>query len=366
LADWEDLLEEAVTVLFENLNDGLTIYEALETDKSIRAAIAVSADLGDVIQELTDMLDDGVSIDDAYDLTEDAFDDSFAEAAAVLMEMDALETEEEAIIYAALDVLYTDLEAGLTLDEALETNADLYDACEMSTDLSTTLDDIYTAIEDGYSVDEAFELYYDDLEDAVTTAAYLIVDVAIQIVEDTVQAELFAEQIEATLTTIYACLADGESLVTAVEEYSGFEDYVEAYSVLEDALGDLYDALEDGVSIDDAVAIYGEEISDAVAEAAYLVGESDGLISDTEDLLALAIENLYDNLASGMSLYEALETDMALRAAIAVSSDLGHAIDNLSNALDSGATLSEAENLVADVFIDAYTEAATVLVDLEG
>jgi hypothetical protein len=89
------------------------------------------------------------------------------------------------------------------------------------------------------------------------------------------------------------------------------------------------------------------------------------LISDTEDLLAEAIANLYDNLSTGMSLYDALETDMALRAAIAISADLGHAIDNLSNALDSGATLSECENLVADVFIDAYTEAATILVEVE-
>jgi type II secretory pathway component PulF len=76
-------------------------------------------------------------------------------------------------------VLYTDLESGMTLDEALEVNADLYDACEMSTDLEGVLDDIYTAIEAGSTVDEAFELYYDDLEDAVTTAAYLITDVAI-------------------------------------------------------------------------------------------------------------------------------------------------------------------------------------------
>lgn len=93
LEEWEDLLEEAITVLFENLNSGLTLTEALETDKAIRASIAVSADLGDAIQTLSDMLDDGVSIDDAYDLTEDIFDDSYAEAAAVLMEMDELETE---------------------------------------------------------------------------------------------------------------------------------------------------------------------------------------------------------------------------------------------------------------------------------
>jgi hypothetical protein len=93
LEEWEDLLEEAITVLFENLNSGLTLAEALETDKAIRASIAVSADLGDAIQILSDMLDDGVSIDDAYDLTEDIFDDAYAEAAAILMEMDELETE---------------------------------------------------------------------------------------------------------------------------------------------------------------------------------------------------------------------------------------------------------------------------------
>jgi type II secretory pathway component PulF len=161
---------------------------------------------------LSDLLDDGVSIDDAYEITEDTFDDAYAEAAAVLIEMDELEAEEEEVIYAALDVLYTDLEAGMTLTEALEANADLYDACEMSTDLQTALDDIYEAIEAGSTVEEAFLLYEDDLEEAVSTAAYLITDVAIQIIEESVQTELFAEQIEDTLANIYASLAAGETL----------------------------------------------------------------------------------------------------------------------------------------------------------
>lgn len=179
LEEWEELLDEAIDNLFVNLNAGLTMYESLETDKALRAAIAVSADLGDAIQELTNMLEDGVSIDDAYDLTEDTFDDAYAESAAILIEMDELEALEETTIYAALDILYTDLEDGMTLAEALETNADLYDASEISTDLSTVLTDIYEAIEDGSTVKAAFLLYDDDLEDAVTSAAYLIVDVAI-------------------------------------------------------------------------------------------------------------------------------------------------------------------------------------------
>ena len=49
LEEWEDLLDEAIDNLFDNLNDGLSMYESLETDKSIRAAIAVSADLGNAI-----------------------------------------------------------------------------------------------------------------------------------------------------------------------------------------------------------------------------------------------------------------------------------------------------------------------------
>ncbi|MFS8159180.1 MAG: hypothetical protein ACMG6E_03015 [Candidatus Roizmanbacteria bacterium] len=49
LEEWEDLIDEAVDNLFDNLNDGLSMYDALETDKAIRAAIAVSADLGDAI-----------------------------------------------------------------------------------------------------------------------------------------------------------------------------------------------------------------------------------------------------------------------------------------------------------------------------
>lgn len=111
--------------------------------------------------------------------------------------------------------------------------------------------------------------------------------------------------------------------------------------------------------------MYGDILQTAVLDAATAINEEDELISDNEELLASAIEALYVNLATGISLYDALELDMALRAAIAVSSDLGHAIDNLSNALAAEATLSEAENLVADVFIDAYTEAATMIVYLE-
>jgi hypothetical protein len=79
---------------------------------------------------LTDILDDGVSIDDAHELTEDIFDDAYPEVAAVLIEIAALETEKETIIYAAIDVLYIDLENGMTLVEALEVNADLCDATE--------------------------------------------------------------------------------------------------------------------------------------------------------------------------------------------------------------------------------------------
>lgn len=49
LEEWEDLLDEAIDNLFVNLNAGLSMYDALETDKALRAAIAVSADLGDAI-----------------------------------------------------------------------------------------------------------------------------------------------------------------------------------------------------------------------------------------------------------------------------------------------------------------------------
>ena len=230
LEEWEGFIDEAIEVLFENLNDGLSIYEALETDKALRAAIAVSSDLGDVIQELTDMLEDGVSIDDAYELTEDDFDDSYAEAAAILIEMDELEQELETTLYAALDVLYVDLESGMTLTEALEVNADLYDACEMSVDFETVLNEIYVAIEEDYTVEEAVALYEDDLEDAVTAAAYIMVDEAIQIIEEEVQAELFTEQVDVTLESIYAAIAAGETLEEALEENSGFEEYIDVNS----------------------------------------------------------------------------------------------------------------------------------------
>jgi hypothetical protein len=55
--------------------------------------------------------------------------------------------------------------------------------------------------------------------------------------------ELFAEQIEDTLSNIYTSLGNGETLQEAVEEETGFEDYVAAYSELEVALIELYDAI---------------------------------------------------------------------------------------------------------------------------
>lgn len=66
-----------------------------------------------------------------------------------------------------------------------------------------------------------------------------------------------------------------------------------------------------------------------------------------------------------MTLSEALESDAALTTVIAVSPDLGHAIEDLSYGLVVGATLSKAENLSGDTFIDAYTEAATVITELD-
>jgi hypothetical protein len=183
LDEWEALIDEAIEVLFENLNSGMTMYEALETDKALRAAIAVSTDLGDIIEDLEDMIDDGLSIDDCYELTEDAFDLAYADVAVVLIEMDELETSFEVSIYAALDELYIYLEEGYTLDEVLDLVPDLYDACDMSPDFSSVVTDLYEYIEAGNSVEDAYTYYEDDISSAVTNAGYLMTDVAIQIVE---------------------------------------------------------------------------------------------------------------------------------------------------------------------------------------
>lgn len=257
--------------------------------------------------------------------------------------MEELELEEETIIYAALDVLYTDLESGLTLTEALEVNADLYDAIEMSKDLYGVIDDIIDAIIANSTVEDAFAEYEDDLEIAVTNAASLITDVAIEILGAEVTAKLLDELLQESLDAIYDSLEDGETLEEAIAENSGFEEMVTAYTTLEAALEELEDAIADGISIGDAIDLYGDAITAAAIEAEIAMGEDDDLLEEQEALLATCVGFVFDALAQGISITDALETSEALRAAIAVSSDLGHAVDNLLEASDAGATLSEAE-----------------------
>jgi hypothetical protein len=51
--EFEALLKIAIGLFFENLDSGLDIHDSLETDMALRAAIAVSADLGKAIHEVS-------------------------------------------------------------------------------------------------------------------------------------------------------------------------------------------------------------------------------------------------------------------------------------------------------------------------
>lgn len=80
--------------------------------------------------------------------------------------------------------------------------------------------------------------------------------------------------------------------------------------------------------------------------------------------MAIAIELFFDNLEAGLNIHDALETDMALRAAIAVSADLGNAINDASDLLDDGMDVADIEIATADTFEEAFEEAATVIIYL--
>jgi hypothetical protein len=82
-------------------------------------------------------------------------------------------------------------------------------------------------------------------------------------------------------------------------------------------------------------------------------------------MLEVAIEIFFENLESGLSIHDALETDMALRASIAVSYSLANAINEVEEYIDEGYSVAETEILTAETFEEAYEETAIILVAVE-
>jgi hypothetical protein len=119
-------------------------------------------------------------------LTAESFASAYEETAEILVGVEELAKETEAEIYVALELLYDYLDAGYTLSDALLESAYLTYVVEVSTDLMTILDEAYDSIVAGTSVDDAVTQYEEDIETAVTTAAYAITDLTVQELEEEV------------------------------------------------------------------------------------------------------------------------------------------------------------------------------------
>lgn len=89
------MLQEAISIFFENLESGLSVHDALETDVALRAAIAVSYSLADAIEEVEEYLDAGYSVIETVILTATAFSSAYEEAAEILVAIEELAQETE-------------------------------------------------------------------------------------------------------------------------------------------------------------------------------------------------------------------------------------------------------------------------------
>jgi hypothetical protein len=62
IEEYIEMLEEAIEIFFENLESGLSIHDALETDMALRASIAVSYSLATCIEEVEEYIEAGYSV----------------------------------------------------------------------------------------------------------------------------------------------------------------------------------------------------------------------------------------------------------------------------------------------------------------
>ncbi|MFS8159179.1 MAG: hypothetical protein ACMG6E_03010 [Candidatus Roizmanbacteria bacterium] len=234
------MLEEAIAIFFENLESGLSIHDALETDMALRASIAVSYSLADCIEEVEDYIDDGYSIAEIMILTAEDFEAAYESTAIILLGVEELAEDTETEIYAALAELYQYLEDGYTLTEALAANTYLTYVIEISSSFEDVLDEIYTAVEEGSSVKEAVEEYEDDISAAVITAAYAITDLAVQELESEVDSDNMQITINESIEALGYALEAGFTLEEALAMDESFETLYEEYSSLYEAINLFY------------------------------------------------------------------------------------------------------------------------------
>lgn len=178
-------LEVAINQFYDDIKGGATLEEALAANTDLEEAVEVSTDLYQALSDFYDALYvDEISYAEALieymsDIEEDL-------ARAVYLVVDLTVQDYEDIVYEqsyteviedALDELYVDLAAGLTLTEALVENYALTAAIDYSTDLYDAVYDLWNAIEAGSTFEEAYAEYETELEEATAlAAAYLVLN----------------------------------------------------------------------------------------------------------------------------------------------------------------------------------------------
>jgi hypothetical protein len=253
----------------------MSLYDALELDMALRAAIACSADLGHAIDNLSNALTSSATLSEAENLVADVFIDAYTEAATMIVYLEELAEDEATLLDTAIAAFYEDIENGETYTDALADNTDLEEAVEINSALEELLIEFYDAIEEGESYTDALAEYETDIEVALDDAVYLIVDITVQSIEDDVQETLYEEGIEEALAVLYSDLEDGETLSEALEHNFSLQAAIGVSTDLNVAVYDLWEAIEEGETFTDAYAEYETEIESAVAAAAEYIVEND-------------------------------------------------------------------------------------------
>ena len=101
--------------------------------------------------------------------------------------------------------------------------------------------------------------------------------------EDLVNEE--SELLDAAILVYYEDIESGLTYIEAMDDNTDLAYAVTVSSELETALHDLYNAIVDGDTFDEAMELYEDSINDAIADAIYLV--VDETVQEIEESIAI-------------------------------------------------------------------------------
>lgn len=148
--DTESLIYYALDLLYQYLEDGYSLTDALAENSYLTYVIEISSSFEDVLDDLYAAIEEGTSVKEAVADYEDDITSSVITAAYAITDLWVQDLEEEVesdtvqiTINESLESLGYALEAGFTLEEALA--------------MDTTFESLYNTY---YSIHDAIDLYY--------------------------------------------------------------------------------------------------------------------------------------------------------------------------------------------------------------